>query len=58
MRDGEGSALVPNVGAHPNLGGTNSLWLAGDNGRSVWEIDPATGVLKSGIHDATWQATR
>ena len=58
MRDGEGSALVPNVGAHPNLGGTDSLWLAEDNGRSVWEIDPVTGVLKSSIHDATWQATR
>ena len=58
MRDGEGSAYVPNAGAHPNLGGTDSLWLAEDNGRSVWEIDPVTGVLKSSIHDATWQATR
>ena len=58
MRDGEGSAFVPNTGAHPNLGGTDSLWLAEDNGRAVWEIDPATGVLKSSIHDATWQATR
>jgi PKD repeat protein len=40
MRDGEGSAFVPR---------DNSLWLAGDNGRSIFEINPATGVLKREI---------
>ena len=40
MKDGEGSAFVPR---------NNSLWLAGDNGRSIFEIDPATGVLKREI---------
>ena len=58
MRDGEGSAFVPNNSAHPNIGGTDSMWIAEDNGRAVWEIDPTTGALKSSIHDATWQATR
>ena len=57
-RDGEGSAFVPNDPAHPNLGGTDSLWLAEDNGRAVWEINPYTGALKSSIQDATWQATK
>ncbi|MBK5288888.1 MAG: fibronectin type III domain-containing protein [Acidimicrobiia bacterium] len=58
MRDGEGSAYVPNDPAHPNIGGTGSLWLSEDNGRAVWEVDPATGALKSSIRDATWQATK
>ncbi len=58
MRDGEGSAFVPNSLAHPNIDGTDSLWIAEDNGRAVWEINPATGALKSSVHDATWQATR
>ena len=57
-RDGEGSAFVANDPAHPNVGGTDSLWLAEDNGRAVWEINPYTGQLKSSIHDATWQATK
>ncbi len=57
-RDGEGSAFVPNNPAHPNIGGTDSLWLAEDNGRAVWEINPYTGVLKSSIQDSTWQATK
>ena len=58
MRDGEGSAFVPNNSAHPNIDGTDSLWIAEDNGRAVWEINPTTGALKSSVHDATWQATR
>ena len=57
-RDGEGSAFVPNDPAHPNIGGTDSLWLAEDNGRAVWEINPYTGALKSSIQDSTWQATK
>ena len=58
MRDNEGSSFVPNDPAHPNLGGTDSLWLVEDNGKAAWEINPYTGVLKSSIHDATWQATK
>jgi PKD repeat protein len=58
MRDGEGSAFVANDPAHPNIGGTDSLWLAEDNGRAVWEVNPYTGALKSSVQDATWQATR
>ena len=57
-RDGEGSAFVPNDPAHPNIGGTDSLWLAEDNGRAAWEVNPYTGVLKSSIRDSTWQATK
>ena len=57
-RDGEGSAFVPNDPAHPNIGDTDSLWLAEDNGRAVWEINPYTGALKSSIHDSTWQSTK
>jgi len=56
--DGEGSAFVGNDPAHPNVAGTDSLWLAEDNGKAVWEINPYTGALKSSIHDATWQATK
>src|SRR5918992_1813302 len=37
MRDVEGSAFVPR---------DNSLWLADDNGRAVYEIDPNAGTLK------------
>ncbi len=58
MRDGEGSAFVPNDPAHPNIGGTDSLWLTEDNGRAAWEINPYTGALKSSIQDSTWQATK
>jgi PKD repeat protein len=57
MSDSEGSAFVRNVAARPNLGGTDSLWLADDNSRSVWEINPYTGVLKSRIAAADWAAT-
>ena len=58
MRDGEGSAFVANDPAHPNVDGTDSLWLAEDNGRAVWEINPYTGALKSSIQDGAWQATK
>jgi hypothetical protein len=40
MRDNEGAAYVPS---------DNSLWLADDNGRAVYEIDPITGSLKRKI---------
>lgn len=39
-KDAEGSAFVPI---------DTSLWLIGDNGRDVFEIDPYTGVLKRRI---------
>ena len=58
MRDNEGSAFVPNDPAHPNIGGTDSLWLIEDNGKAIWEINPYTGQLKSSVQSATWQATR
>ncbi len=57
-RDGEGSAFVPNDPAHPNIGGTDSLWLAEDNGDSIWEINPYTGALKSSIQDPVLEATK
>ena len=56
MRDSEGSAFVPNAAAHPNIGGTDSLWLVDDNSDSAWEINPYTGALKTRITD--WEATR
>ena len=37
MRDGEGSAYVPR---------DDSLWLADDNGRAVYEVNPTSGALK------------
>ena len=40
MKDGEGSAYVPR---------DNSLWLADDNGRAVYEVNPTTGALKQKI---------
>jgi hypothetical protein len=40
MRDAEGNAFVPR---------DNSLWLADDNGRAVYEVDPITGTLKRKI---------
>jgi PKD repeat protein len=58
MRDGEGSAFVPNNAAHSNRDGTDSLWLAEDNGHSVWEVNPYTGVLKSHLGSTEWAATR
>ena len=47
MRDIEGSAYVPE---------DNSLWLASDNGRAVFEIDPITGALKRKIGRAKFEA--
>ena len=58
VKDGEGSAFVPNDPGHPNIGGTDSLWLIEDDGRAAWEVDPYTGILKSHIADLDWQATR
>jgi PKD repeat protein len=55
-RDAEGTAFVPNQPAHPNVGGTDSLWLVDDNSDSAWELDPGTGAVKSRITD--WEATR
>ena len=40
MGDNEGSAFVPS---------DNSLWLAGDNKKEIYEVDPTTGVLKRTI---------
>jgi hypothetical protein len=47
MKDGEGSAYVPK---------DNSLWLADDNGRAVWEINPTTGALKQKIDRPAFEA--
>ena len=47
MKDLEGSAYVPR---------DNSLWLADDNGRAVFEIDPITGTLKRKIGRAAFAA--
>jgi hypothetical protein len=57
IRDGEGSAFVPNQPGRPNKGGTDSLWLIDDNGRSVWEVNPHTGGLKSRIDRSDWVET-
>ena len=47
IKDGEGSAYVPQ---------DNSLWLADDNGRAVYEINPTTGALKQKIATAAFEA--
>jgi hypothetical protein len=47
MRDNEGSAYVPS---------DDSLWLADDNGKAVYEIDPSTGAWKRTITRATFNA--
>jgi hypothetical protein len=47
MKDGEGSAYVPR---------DNSLWLADDNGRAVYEINPTTGTLKQKISGSSFEA--
>lgn len=49
MRDGEGSAYVAR---------DNSLWLADDNGRSIYEVDPITGYLKRVVNRTGFEATR
>jgi PKD repeat protein len=48
MKDGEGSAYV----GPPD----DSLWLADDNGRSVYEVDPTTGALKRQISRTAFEA--
>jgi uncharacterized protein YjiK len=40
MQDSEGSAYVPR---------DRSLWLADDNGRRIYEVNPVTGALKRSI---------
>jgi hypothetical protein len=47
IKDGEGSAYVPK---------DNSLWLADDNGRAVWEINATTGALKQKIDRPAFEA--
>jgi hypothetical protein len=50
MRDAEGSAFVPR---------DNSLWLADDNGRAIYEVNPFTGSLKRKISASSFEsATR
>jgi hypothetical protein len=50
MKDAEGSAYVPR---------DDSLWLADDNGRAVYEIDPIAGTLKQKIGQSAFaSATR
>jgi DNA-binding beta-propeller fold protein YncE len=49
MKDNEGSAYVPK---------DDSLWLADDNGRAVYEVDPTSGNLKRMIGSATFEATK
>jgi hypothetical protein len=49
MRDNEGSAYVPR---------NKSLWLADDNGRAVFEVNPATGSLKRGIGRRQFESAR
>lgn len=47
IKDAEGSAYVPS---------DNSLWLADDNGRAVYEIDPITGILKQKIDQTAFES--
>jgi hypothetical protein len=47
MNDGEGSAYVPR---------DRSLWLADDNGRAVYEVNPATGALKRVIRRSRFES--
>jgi PKD repeat protein len=46
-KDDEGSAYVPS---------DNSLWLADDDGRSIYEVNAATGALKRSIGRAAFEA--
>src|SRR5215213_9527956 len=48
MNDHEGSAYVP---------GDDSVWLADDDGRKLYEVDPATGHLKRTIGESSFVAT-
>ena len=47
MHDHEGSAYVP---------GDNSLWLADDNGKAIYEIDPVTGAWQRTIPRSVFNA--
>jgi len=49
MLDSEGSAYVPR---------DNSLWLADDNGRKLFEVNASTGVLKRVVKHKAFMATR
>jgi hypothetical protein len=48
MKDAEGSAYVPK---------DDSIWLADDNGRAIYEVDPTSGSLKRMIGSAAFEAT-
>jgi PKD repeat protein len=48
MKDSEGSAYVG--------GADDSLWLAGDNDRAVYEVNPTTGALKRKIDRTAFEA--
>ena len=49
MKDAEGSAFVPK---------NKSLWLADDNGRSLYEVNHATGALKRVIGRRSFESAR
>ena len=46
VKDAEGSAYVQR---------DNSLWLADDNGRAVYEVNPTTGALKQKISASSFE---
>jgi hypothetical protein len=48
VKDAEGSAYVPQ---------DNSIWLADDNGRAIWEVNPSSGALKTMIGGSAFEAT-
>jgi DNA-binding beta-propeller fold protein YncE len=48
MKDAEGSAYVTQ---------DNSIWLADDNGRAIYEVDPSNGALKTVIGGSAFEAT-
>ena len=48
MKDAEGSAYVPQ---------DDSIWLADDNGRAIWEVDPSSGAFKTMIGGSAFEAT-
>ncbi|HEX2422754.1 MAG TPA: hypothetical protein VHN56_06365 [Actinomycetota bacterium] len=48
VKDTEGSAYVPQ---------DHSIWLADDNGRAIWEVDPSSGALKTMIGGSAFEAT-
>lgn len=49
MKDSEGSAYVPR---------DRSLWLADDNGRRIYEVNPVTGALKRSIGRSRFESAR